>query len=54
MEYISLPGILSDRFFALAKKEGSSNRVYEEDFIRSMITVFSSSLEAKMGFVFQM
>lgn len=44
-EYINLPGILSDRFFALAKKNRTDNRIGEEAFIKIMLTVFGSSLE---------
>lgn len=44
MEYIGLPGIVSDRFFALARKE-SNNRVFEDDFMCCMLAVFSSGLE---------
>lgn len=51
-EYINLPGIVSDRFFALAKKGRSDNRVSEEAFLNSFLAVFGSSLEQKMQFVF--
>lgn len=53
-EYINLPGIISDRFFALAKGSRTDNRVGEDDFLKTMFTVFGSSLESKMKFVFQM
>jgi hypothetical protein len=52
-EYINLPGMLSDRFFAIAKKERADNRVYEEDFLNVMLSVFTASLEQKINFVFQ-
>ena len=53
-EYINLPGIVSDRFYSLSRKDKNDPRVYEDDFIKTMTTVFGSSLEHKMGFVFQM
>lgn len=49
-EYINLPGIVSDRFFTLAMKD--DKRVYEQEFLNLMTTVFNSSLEQKMSFVF--
>ena len=53
-EYTNLPGIISDRFFALAKRDRTDNRIGEDDFLQTMFTVFSSSLDNKMKFVFQM
>ena len=53
-EYINLPGIVSDRFYNLAKKDRTDNRIYEDDFLSAMMSVFSASLEQKMNFVFQM
>ena len=51
-EYINLPGIVSDRFYALAKKGRSDNRIGEEAFLNSFLSVFGSSLKQKMEFVF--
>jgi hypothetical protein len=51
-EYINLPGMLSDRFYILAKKDRTDNRIYEEDFLSIMISVFTASLEQKLNFVF--
>lgn len=51
-EYTNLPGIVSDRFYALAKQP--DNRIYFQEFQNLMCTVFNSKLEAKMNFVFQM
>ncbi len=53
-EYTNLPGIISDRFFVLAKRDRSDNRVGEDDFLHTMSTVFISSLEEKMKFTFKM
>jgi hypothetical protein len=53
-EYTNLPGIVSDRFYTLCKRERADGRVQEEDFLRTMITVFGSSVEQKMNFCFQM
>ena len=44
-EYINLPGIVSNRFFALAKKDRTDNRVSEEAFLNSLLALFGSSLE---------
>lgn len=44
-EYINLPGIVSDRFYTLSLKNQTENRIYEEDFINTMMSVFSGSLE---------
>lgn len=52
MEYTNLPGILSDRFYILAKKDRTDNRIYEDDFISTMLSVFSGSLDSKLQFVF--
>ena len=54
VEYVNLPGIVSDRFHALASKGQPEGRVFEETFIELMLQVFSSSVETKMRLTFQM
>jgi hypothetical protein len=44
-EYTNLPGIISDRFFVLAKRNRSDNRIGEDDFLHTISTVFMSNLE---------
>jgi hypothetical protein len=44
-EYINLPGIVSDRFYHLAKKGRSDNRIGEEAFLNIFLSVFGSSLK---------
>ena len=54
VEYCNLPGIVSDRFHALACKGAQDDRIQEEDFIELLLQVFSSSVETKMRLTFQM
>ena len=54
VEYVNLPGIVSDRFHALASKGAADDRIYEDAFIELMLQVFSSSVETKMRLTFQM
>ena len=54
MEYVNLPGIVSDRFHALACKGHKDGIVEEQSFIELMLQVFSSSVETKMRLTFQM
>jgi len=54
VEYVNLPGIVADRFHALASRGQPEGRVYEESFIELMLQVFSSSVETKMRLTFKM
>ena len=55
IEFISLPGILSDRFYSLlGSADKSSSVVILERFLSTMIQVFSSTLDEKMQLVFKM
>ena len=54
VEYVNLPGIVSDRFHALASKGQPDGRIFEQSFIDLMLQVFSSSVETKMRLTFQM
>ena len=54
VEYVDLPGIVSDRFHALCSKGHVDGRIYEESFIELMLQVFSSSVETKMRLTFKM
>lgn len=52
VDYVNLPGVVSDRFFALASDNRLDERIEIEDFIRVLLNVYSSSLEVKMKVVF--
>ena len=54
VEYVNLPGIVSDRFHALACKAHPDGRIYEDSFIELLLQVFSSSVETKMRLTFKM
>ena len=54
VEYVNLPGIVSDRFHALASKGYREGRITEQAFIELMLQVYSSSVETKMRFAFKM
>ena len=54
IEYIQLPGIVSDRFYALARRDRTDSRIGEEAFVSLMLMVFGSSLDEKMSFTFRM
>ena len=45
VEYIQLPGIVSDRFYTLATDGRTDARISEETFTNLMIQVFCSSLQ---------
>jgi len=53
VEYANLPGIVSDRFHALATQGRSDGRILEEAFISLMLQVYSSSLDDKMQLTFK-
>ena len=56
IEFINLPGILSERFFSLTCHSGSDSkvdsRVLPDKFIKALSTVYCSTLEEKMQLVF--
>lgn len=54
VEYINLPGIVSDRFYKLASTTSTDTRIAEEPFVNIMLSVFCASLEKKMELVFKM
>ena len=54
VEYVNLPGIVSDRFHALACKGVADGRILEDSFIELLLQVFSSSVETKMNLTFKM
>jgi hypothetical protein len=54
VEYINLPGIVSDRFYKLASAGSTDTRIAEEPFVNLMLSVFSASLDKKMELVFKM
>lgn len=54
VEYVNLPGIVSDRFHAIATNGHPDGRVFEKAFISLLLQVFSSSVETKMRMTFKM
>jgi Ca2+-binding EF-hand superfamily protein len=53
-EFIGLPGILSDRFYALTGNGSKSDaRVLQDKFVSFMCQIYSSSLDQKMRLAFQ-
>ncbi len=54
VEYINLPGVLSDRFLALATQGSADQRVSEESFVSLLLRTFSSNLDTKMKLAFDM
>ena len=54
VEYVQLPGIVSDRFYTLASDGRSDGRISEEEFTKLMINVFCSNLRSKMELTFKM
>ncbi len=55
IEFISLPGILSDRFYSLVGSlDKASSVVTLERFLSTMIQVYCSTLDEKMQLVFKM
>ena len=54
VEYINLPGILSDRYLALANDGAADQRINESSFLALLLRTFSSNLETKMKLAFEM
>ena len=54
VEYINLPGILSDRFYSLATLGSQDTRITEEIFQHLLLHVYRASLEQKMELAFSM
>ena len=54
VEYVLLPGIVSDRFYALSADGRSDGRITEDGFNNLMVQVFCSSLRSKMQLTFNM
>ena len=54
VEYVNLPGIVSDRFHALASDNNPDGRVNEHNFIELLLQVFGSSVETKMRMTFKL
>lgn len=58
IEYINLPGILSDQFLTIANAGCSTTlpdqRISEGGFVQLMLSVFSSNLPTKLRLVFNM
>ena len=54
MEYLSLPGVLSDRLYAVLSTDSSDGRVNPEKFFKTMSIIYCSDLITKMGLVFSL
>ena len=55
MEFINLPGILADRFYALVGNGSKTDaRIVQDKFIPVMQTIYNSPLEEKMRLTFEM
>lgn len=55
MEFINLPGILADRFYAQVGNGSKTDaRIVQEKFISVMQTIYNSQLEDKMRLTFEM
>ncbi len=54
MEYVSLPGVLSDRLYAVLSVDSPDGRVNPEKFYKIMSTIYCSDLIQKMGLVFSL
>jgi hypothetical protein len=52
VEYINLPGIVSDRFYKLASATSTDTCITVEPFVNIMLSVFCASLDKKMELVF--
>jgi Ca2+-binding EF-hand superfamily protein len=53
VEFINLPGIMSDRFYTLmGNNNKNEQRVVQDKFISTMMLVYSSTLEEKMQLAF--
>ena len=50
-KYANLPGILSERFFAILDSNGD-NYIDQKEFIHAMLKIYYSKLESKIKLVF--
>ena len=51
-EFVSLPGVLSDRLYAIMSADSSDGRITTDRFFKIMSTIYCSDLIQKMGLVF--
>ena len=54
MEYVSLPGVLSERLYAILSADSSDGRVNPDKFYKIMSTIYCSDLMQKMNLVFSL
>jgi Ca2+-binding EF-hand superfamily protein len=52
VDFVNLPGAVSDRFFALACEDSYHERIELSGFLKVMLDVYGCSLEARMKLVF--
>lgn len=53
VEYMNLPGIVSDRLFALASNNSKEEKIEQDNFVKLMLDVYSSELDDKMKIAFK-
>lgn len=53
IEFIKCPGIISERLFNIASRGNKEDRIEEKNFVKLMLEIYSSDLDGKMKFVFQ-
>lgn len=53
IEFIQLPGIIADRFYALCSQDSDDGRVTLDPFLKLVTLVYCSQLEQKMGLAFR-
>lgn len=53
-EFVSLPGVLSDRLYAIMSADSSDGRITTDRFFKIMSTIYCSDLIQKMGLVFSL
>jgi len=53
IEYMNLPGIVSDRLFALASHNSKEEKIEQDHFVKLMLDVYSAELDDKMNVAFK-
>jgi hypothetical protein len=53
IEYMNLPGIVSDRLFALAYHNNKEEKIEQDHFVKLMLDVYSAELDDKMNIAFK-
>jgi hypothetical protein len=53
IEYMNLPGIVSDRLFALASHNNKEEKIEQDHFVKLLLDVYSAELDDKMNIAFK-